>query len=124
MPGIRPRSANLSLFASIINFFQLRNLVTTARRVLTVGLIVLLISNHALAAPQGIIAEAASFSQEVRFWWHNSGWAAKTEKGFTQNTPGDQKGWDGKGARPNTPPEHKEQEKQSDRDFKVQRIEI
>ena len=42
----------------------------------------------------------------------------------TQNKPADTKGWDGKGAPPNTPPEPPKEEKQSDRDARVAKIEI
>ena len=94
------------------------------RQVISMILAITLVTNPLLAAPEGFIPIGHQVSYGASFWWHNSGWAAKTAKWFTQSKPTDTKGWAGKGAPPNTPPEPKEQEKQSDRDYKVQKIEI
>ncbi len=95
------------------------------RQFISLILAITLITNPLLAAPQGFTLLGHEMSYGASFWWHNSGWAAKTAKWLPQQTkPADTKGWDGKGAPPNTPPEPKEQEKQSDRDYKVQSIEI
>ncbi len=95
------------------------------RQLISLILAITLVTNPLLAAPQGFTLLGHEMSYGASFWWHNNGWAAKVAKWFPQQTkPTDTKGWDGKGAPPNTPPEPKEQEKQSDRDYKVQRIEI
>ena len=94
------------------------------RQVISLVLTITLVANPLLAAPQGFTLLGHEMSYDASFWWHNSGWAAKTAKWLTQSKPGDTKGWDGKGAPPNTPPAPKEQEKQSDRDYKVSRLEI
>ncbi len=61
----------------------------------------------------------------LAFHWYNSGWAAKFKAWFpSKATVQDTKGWDGKGAPPNTPPEPSVQEKQADRDVKVSKVEI
>jgi RHS repeat-associated protein len=94
------------------------------RQLISLILTITLVTNPLLAAPQGFSMLGQELSYGASFWWNNSGWAAKTAKWFTQTKPVDTKGWDGKGAPPNTPPDAKEQEKQSDRDYKVQSIEI
>ena len=94
------------------------------RQLLSLILTITLVTNPLLAAPQGFTLLGHEIGYSASFWWYNSGWAAKTAKWFTQTKPVDTKGWDGKGAPPNTPPDAKEQEKQSDRDAKAQRIEI
>ena len=94
------------------------------RQLISLMLTITLVTNPLLAAPQGFTLLGHEMSYGASFWWHNSGWAAKTAKWFTQSKPSGVTGWDGKGAPPNTPPEPKEQEKQSERDVKVQSIEI
>ncbi len=95
------------------------------RRLLSLGLILVLLSNQVLATPQGWMAVGNEMTAGMSFWWGNSGWA-KTWARFipTQNKPADTKGWDGKGAPPNTPPEPTKEEKQTDRDARVAKIEI
>ena len=95
-----------------------------SHRCISLILVMTLIANPLLAAPQAFTPLGHQVGYSASFWWHNSGWAAKTAKWFKHSQQGNPQGWDGKGAPPNTPPEPKEQEKQSDRDFKVQRIEI
>ena len=92
------------------------------RRLVSLLLIFVLCSNQVLATPQGFTLLAAELRHSAAFWWYNSGWAAK----FAQKPTGtqDTKGWDGKGAPPNTPPAPSVQEQQSDRDRKVARLEI
>ncbi len=95
------------------------------RRLISLILTITLVTNPLLAAPQGFSMLGHELSYGTSFWWHNSGWAAKLARWMPQQTkPNDTKGWDGKGAPVNTPPDPKEQEKQSDRDYKVQKIEI
>ena len=117
-------SAGLSLFASVINFFRFRNLVMIARRVLIAVLIVLLASNHTLAAP-GIVMAGAEFGEKAHLWWHRSGWAAKFNRSFPNRsvaqTP---KGWDGKGSPPGPRPTPYVIEKKEDRERKIARVKI
>jgi RHS repeat-associated protein len=94
------------------------------RQCISLILVMTLITNPLLAAPEGFISLGHQMNYSASFWWYNSGLAAKTAKWFKQGQQNTPKGWDGKGAAPNTRPEPKEPEKQSDRDFKVQRIEI
>ncbi len=88
-------------------------------------MILILLSNQVLATPQGWMAVGNELSAGMSFWWGNRGWA-KTWARFMppQTKPADTKGWDGKGTPPNTPPEPTPQEKQSDLDVKVSKIEI
>ncbi|MCI0525462.1 MAG: hypothetical protein L0Y75_09395, partial [Acidobacteria bacterium] len=124
MSCIRLFSACLSLFASVINFFALRNLVLIARRILITGLIVLLVSNHAFAAP-GMVMAGAELGWEIHFWWHTSGWAAKFDRLFPKRSAGQTpSGWDGKGAPDQPVPRPKPQETQEQRNARVVRVEI
>src|SRR5262245_4779019 len=117
-------SVGLSLFTSIINFFQLRNLSLIARRFLIAGLIVLLASNHCLAMP-GLVLAGAELGQKAHLWWHLSGWAAKFDRTFP-NRSGAQtpKGWDGKGSPPGPRPTPYVIEKKEDRERKIARVKI
>lgn len=112
---MNPSSLSLSATRSLVSLFQFRRLVSLL-------LIFVLCSNQVQATPQGFTLLGAELSHSLAFWWYNSGWAAK----FAQKPAGaqDTRGWDGKGAPPNTPPAPSVQEKQADRDRKVARLEI
>ncbi len=95
------------------------------QRVLSIMLCLVLLSHHLMAAPPTLLIMANHTQASLSFWWHSSGWAAKATAWWPQQTKAnDAKGWDGKGAPPNTPPDPKEQEKQSERDARVFKIEI
>jgi hypothetical protein len=112
----------LSSFVSLIALFRFHKLVRLARQALATGLILMLVSNHALATP-GVVFAAAEFGQEMRLRWHAKGWAelfGVTPAGQA-NSP---KGWDGKGAPPRPRPAPEQQEKKADRERKVSRVKI
>ncbi len=94
-------------------------------------MMLLMISNSALASPeisQAVVWKATvmttNWGQEVRFWWHSSGWEAfvRAHWPFQQSASASPKGWDGKGAPPRPTPESPE--KKQDREAKVARVRI
>ena len=95
------------------------------RRAISLMLCVVLLANPILAMPQGVLTLSNEFRYSLAFYWYNSGLAAKFNA-WSQKPAAvqDTRGWDGKGAPPNTPPEPSVQEKQANRDVKVSRIEI
>ncbi len=108
----------LTFARSAFRLFQLRRMVS-------LGLMLVLTANPILAMPGLGASLSHEFSYSLAFQWYNSGWAAKFANWFPQKaTVQDTKGWDGKGAPPNTPPEPSVQEKQADRDVKVSKVEI
>ncbi len=95
------------------------------RQVVSLWLIVIMLANPLLVAPQGMMALGNETTHAISFWWVNSGWAKVMAKFLPQQTkPTDTKGWDGKGAPPNTPTDPAPEERQADRDAKVSKIEI
>lgn len=117
-------SAIYTLGAILQSAINRRSPWRLAHQCVSLVLVMTLIANPLLAAPEGFIPLGHQIGYSASFWWYNSGWAAKTAKWFKQGQQNTPKGWDGKGAPPNTPPEVKEQEEQRERDYKVQRIEI
>lgn len=116
--------ACLSLLNNSRHFFRARNLARAAHQVLTICLIVLLTSNHTLAAP-GIASAVAGFGQEMSLQWRASRWAAKFNLSFFGQSGGQApKGWDGKGAPPGPPPAPYVIEKKEDRERKIARVQI
>ncbi|MFN7928342.1 MAG: RHS repeat-associated core domain-containing protein [Blastocatellia bacterium] len=95
------------------------------RRAISLMLCVVLLANPILAMPQGVLILSNEFRYSLAFYWYNSGLAAKFNAWFQKPAAvQDTRGWDGKGAPPNTPPEPSVQEKQANRDVKVSKIEI
>jgi YD repeat-containing protein len=98
------------------------------QRALSIVLIVIMISNQALASPAVSQAmantakgRALNAAQDLRFWWHSSGWAAYARAAFARQVGNPPPGQIGGERRPSPP---KPQEKQSDRDARVTHIEI
>src|SRR5262245_47122323 len=86
---------------SLISHFRYRYFVKTSRQAAVTGLILILVSNHALAGPVPTVLAGAltDLRQETRFWWHASGWAQTFSHWFPRRSArqSPQK-WDGRGA--------------------------
>lgn len=127
MSRIRVFSKALHLFS----FLRFRNSLQFLRQALTVGLMLLLVSNNVLAAP-GLVGLAADVSQEMRFRWYASGWAASFNRSFIGSFVGSfltsssttQSGWDGKGAPKRPRPAPESPEKKEDRERKIAEVKI
>ncbi|HKX30386.1 MAG TPA: hypothetical protein VJ302_22030, partial [Blastocatellia bacterium] len=112
-----------SFYASFFSLFHLNRLAGLARRVVTISLVLVLIGNHALAVPQGMLALTRDLTYSAWFWWQAGGWAARYAK-FAPQSQNSPKGWDGKGAPAQAMPEPEPQETQAERDARVVRIEV
>jgi RHS repeat-associated protein len=109
----------------VVSTLQTLKSACQLRRLVSVFLMLVLSVNPILAMPGGVISLSPEVSYSLAFQWYNSGWGAKFNAWFPKKAAAqDTKGWDGKGAPPNTPPAPSVQEKQADRDAKVSRIEI
>lgn len=118
-----PTFRSLNIISLAINHRRLPR--HFGRQLMSLFLTITLVANPLLAAPQGLMAVGNEVRYGLSFWWVNSGWAKVVARLVPQNTkPVDTKGWDGKGAPPNTPNDPTPEEKQSERDVKVSKIEI
>jgi hypothetical protein len=103
------------------------------QRAVSLALMALMVGNPALAMPgmalsvSQLVAETvAGTQQDVRFWWHSSGWEAfaLAHWPFRQSASAPPKGWDGKGAPARPRPAPETPEKKEDREQKVARVRI
>jgi hypothetical protein len=69
---LHPLAVVLTSFQSLLAILRPHKLVRFARRSLSVGLMLLLVTNHALATP-GLVWIAAQFGQEMNLKWRASG---------------------------------------------------
>lgn len=102
------------------------NLRFQFRRLVSLCLILVLLSNSVLATPQGFIALGNEFSYNLAFYWYNSGWAAKFKAWFQKPAalPAT-KGWDGKGAPAGRKPSKPQaQETQEERNRQIVSVEV
>src|SRR5262245_42134291 len=102
-----------------LNFFSVHNLIGIMRRAAIIGLMLVMVGNHALAAPQGVAALASDLGYEAWFRWHSSEWAAR----FARQEKASTVGWDGRGAPEQEIPEPEPQETQAERLARVVRVE-
>ncbi len=118
MSRTHPFAVVFRLLASLINLFRFHNLVKVARQSLAVGLIVMLVTNHTLAA-SGIAGAVVEFGQELRLRWYAKGWANTFSFSLFGQGGGAPRGWDGKGAPPRPRPGPQPREKKGDRERKL-----
>ncbi len=123
----RPRFLPKALSFQSFQSFRLSVLRAVLRQAITTCLILLLISNNAFAAP-GLTYAIADLSQEMRFRWHSSVWAAAFNQSFIGSFFGlssaVQNGWDGVGAPKRQRPERQVLETKQDRERKVFDVKI
>jgi hypothetical protein len=83
----------------------------------------------ARAAVKSVSATVANAAHDGRFWWHSSGWAARSERFLRETFPNfganaQQRNWDGKGAPRRAMPKSEPQETQDARNERVARVDI
>lgn len=82
--------------------------------------------SHGMA--NGIATATADWQQKFVFWWHSSGWAAKSSRfvreNFSLSGTSMQQGWDGIGAPRRPVPKPEPQETQEQRNARVVRVDL